>query len=188
MSLELILSQFSKTRLNGEPVPRDVQLLLEHSEELVERTGISLNWNEDWAPWLDTSYLRPEERTNADIIANLQAINDVCQLIAFVAMDDEDQYLGYWRGPTNRKVADSPFVLLDNEGQFNLNAGTNLAEAILANTYGQDRFDALRDWLRSLGFLIRYKNVDEIPYPIEEHSPHDMHTNLFRNLRERRES
>jgi hypothetical protein len=131
MNLDMILSQFSNYRLNGEPVPDDVRALLRFHDELAARTSIELNWVPHWAPWLDTSYLSETERANPDIAANVRAIADVCGLIAFVAADDEEQHFGYWRGPNHRKVADSPVVFLDNEGQFDLCAGKTLAEAIL---------------------------------------------------------
>ncbi len=40
MSSTEILSQFSVNRLNGEPVPDDLKILLPHRDELAERTGI----------------------------------------------------------------------------------------------------------------------------------------------------
>src|SRR6266571_1011430 len=79
-----IAMRFSKIRLGGEPVPADVMVLLDHNEALYERTGVRLNWDDGWAPWLDTSYLRPEELEDPDIAANIRAIAEVCSHIAFV--------------------------------------------------------------------------------------------------------
>jgi hypothetical protein len=93
-----ILREFSLNRLSGDSVPDDLRLLLPHRDELANRTGIELSWAKDWAPWLDTSYLHPEEKSDSGIAANIRAMSDVCSLINFVAQDDEGQYFGFWRG------------------------------------------------------------------------------------------
>ncbi len=145
MSISHQLSQF---RLGGEPVPRDLEVLAEHAHELEDFTGIVIPFDSDWKPWLDTSYLKPEELINPDIAANIKAIEKVCSYIAFIAQDDEGAYLGYWRGPSWRKIADSPLVVLDNEGQFSLCAGSNFADAVVARHW--DEHEA-RQWVQSLG-------------------------------------
>jgi hypothetical protein len=71
MDTDTILREFSAHRLGGDPVPDDLRVLLPHRDELAERTGIELSWAKDWAPWLDHSYLRPEERRYAPILAQL---------------------------------------------------------------------------------------------------------------------
>ena len=99
MEKNAVAEEFSKHRLNGEPVPEDVLTLLAHAEQLAERTTIQLNWQPPWNPWLDTSYLSDADRANPDIMANVRAIREVCELIAFIAADEDDQYFGYWRSP-----------------------------------------------------------------------------------------
>src|SRR5262245_16274272 len=98
MDTDSILHYFSLRRLAGDPVPDDLRLLLPYRDELFERTGIELNWAKDWAPWLDTHYLRPEERTDPGIAANIRAMADVSSLIAFVGQEEDGQYFGFWRG------------------------------------------------------------------------------------------
>src|SRR6516165_6918174 len=98
MNTDAMLREFSRNRLGGDPVPDDVRLLLPYCDELAERTGIELNWTKNWAPWLDTSYLRAEERANPGIAANIRAMAEVCSLISFVAQQEDDQYFGFWRG------------------------------------------------------------------------------------------
>ena len=148
-----IVKKFSK-HLGGEPVPMDLQVLLLHRNELEQRTGIVLTWEEDWTPWLDSSYLSEDEKANPEIAANIRALEEVCSLIAFVAACESDEYIGYWREPDKRAVADSPLTYFDNEGQFDLCGGTNIAEAILAQAFGEDHFQELRDWMRSIGIDI----------------------------------
>ncbi len=178
-----ILSQFSRNRLGGEPVPDDLKILLPHRDELAERTGIRLEWAEGWAPWLDSSYLSEEELSQADIVANLRAIEEVCRLIAFVAEDEDEQYLGYWRGPTHRPVADSPLVFFDDEGQFHLCIASRFAETLLEREYGREGFKKLRAWLRSLGISIGWETPNQLTCPHEKLSPKELHKELFSRYR-----
>jgi hypothetical protein len=180
MTLERIESQFSQNRLNGEPVPDDVKTLLANRDEFQERTAVVLNWKKGWAPWLDTSYLSAEECANPDIAANVQAIAEVCGLIAFVAADEEDNYFGYWRAIKKRPIANSPLVRLDNEGQFELLAGATFAEAILGTqTHDSEQFAELRDWLRSIDIPIEWESLKDATYPKVKDQPDDMHKELY---------
>jgi hypothetical protein len=172
------LAAFSRNRLGGEPVPDDVKALLAHADEFAKRTGIELNGEEGWAPWLDTSYLSAADRTNPDITANVRAMAEVCGLIAFIAATEEGEYFGYWRGTGKRAVAASPLVRLDNEGQFNLCGCTTFAEAVLGETYGDEKIEALREWFRSLGIALKGEEPAE-----EEQGPDELHSELYYRYR-----
>ena len=156
MHIDTIVREFSANRLGGDTVPDDLQRLLPHRDELAERTGIELSWAKDWAPWLDHSYLRPEERNDPGIAANIRAMAEVSALIAFVAQEEDGQYFGFWRGPEKLPIAKCPLIFLDNEGQFNPCVASNFAECVLEHTCGEERFSALRDWFRSLGITIPF--------------------------------
>jgi hypothetical protein len=188
MNTDTILREFSAHRLGGDPVPDDVRLLLPHRDELAERAGIELNWAKDWAPWLDHSYLRPEERTDPGIAANIRAMADVSSLIAFIAQEEDAQWFGFWRGPDRLPLAKCPLIFLDNEGQFNPCVASNFAECVLEHTYGEDRFNALRDWFRSLGILIPFEDEKTLlarDWPERSHEAKKLHDELFhRYLRE----
>ena len=174
-----VLETFSARRLNGEPVPSDVAILLGHARELNERSGVELNWKAGWAPWLDTSYLTPENRRNPDVVANGRAIADVCRFVAFVAAcDDDDEFLGYWRGPGLAPVAGAPLVVLDNEGQFDL-CGATFAEAVLSRSHGEEHFNELRDWFRSLGIAVRAGSLYDWTTPAVEVDPGRMHREIY---------
>jgi hypothetical protein len=92
---------------------------------------------------------------------------------------EDDQYLGYWRGQTGRKVADSPIVFFDNEGQFELVPGSNLAEAILWVAGEGERFLELRDWMRSIGIEIRPEMPQDLTSPDDPDPPGQFHGRLF---------
>lgn len=161
---------FSRNRLAGEPIPGDVKILLGHPDELAERTGLRLNWHADWAPWLDTSYLAPEDRRNREIMANVRAIADVCGMIAFIAEAEDGECYGYWRGPQGAPISGAPLVRLDTEGQFEV-CGATLADAILTSM-PDDRLAWLRDWLRSIGIPVGADGPESIGYPGPD--PHPM--------------
>jgi hypothetical protein len=180
MSESRIVSDFSTHRLDGEPVPDDVKILLAHRDEFAERTGIELNETSGWAPWLDTSYLSDADRANPDIAANVRAIAEVIGLIAFIAAYEDGQYFGYWRGPDRRAVAASPLVYLDNEGQFSFCGGSNFAEAVLGEVCGEEEeFAEMRDWMRSLGVTIRADTIEDLKYPDESVSPEELLRDLY---------
>ena len=179
-----VFSRFSINRLDGEPVPDDLRILLPHRDELAARSGVRLELDEDWTPWLDTSGLgeavaiRPGRRW-----PNLRARAEVCRLTAFVAVDGVNQYLGYWRGPTRRKVASSPLVVLDDAGQFHLCVSSTFAEAVLERAYGREGFQDLRDWFQSLGIPIGWESPSQLTFPHEKLPPKELHRQLFERYR-----
>jgi hypothetical protein len=183
MSSTEILSQFSRNRLNGEPVPDDLKILLPHRDELAERTGIRLELAEGWAPWLDTSYVSEADRRDPDILANIRAIHGVCAHTAFIAAKGDEEFFGYWRGQARRSVANSPLVYLDDEDQFHLCIASSFAEAVLEQAYGGERFHDLRDWLQSVGISIGWDSPSQLTYPHEKLPPKELHKVLFQQYR-----
>jgi hypothetical protein len=188
MDTDTILRGFSANRLEGDPVPDDLRRLLPRRDELAQRTGIELNWAKDWAPWLDHSYLRPEERKDPGIAANIRAMAEVSSLIAFVAQEEDGQYFGFWRGRDKLPITKCPLLFLDNEGQFNPCVASNFAECVLEHTWGEERFSELRDWFRSLGITIPFNDEKTLlarDWPDRSHEAKKLHRELFdRYLRE----
>jgi hypothetical protein len=183
MSTDQVLSQFSRNRLGGEPVPHDLQIFLPLRDELAQRTGIRLEWAEDWAPWLAPVDLTEAERRDPDVAATLRATEDVCRLIAFVASIEDGSFLGYWRGPGHRPAAESPLVLFDAKGQFHLLVASSFAEAILAREYGRERFAKLRAWLRALGIPIGWETPSILTAPHEKPTPKELYKQFFDRYR-----
>ena len=177
------VAAFSKTRLGGEPLPLDLETLLLSSDALYSRTGVSIGGGADWAPWLDTSYLSEADKRNPDIIANVRAIADVCGLITFVAMHEDAEYIGYWRGPSQLLIANSPLVVLDNEGQFRICAGPRLVECLLERTYDNESFMELRSWFQTLGIVVPATAIKDLAYPAEPSDPDALHLALYTKYR-----
>lgn len=166
--------QLSKHRLGGEPVPEDLGLLLAAAAEFERRTGIRIADEKDWAPWADASYLITADLDDPVIVANIKAIAEVCSHIAFVAAHEDHEYIGYWRGPSGRRIADSPLVCLDNKGQFRLCAGSTFAEAVLARHYD---FDELKPWLESLGIRAP-SSIEAMRDTRDDTDPKELHRQL----------
>ncbi len=176
---EISTADFSVFRLRGQEAPTDLAILLKHADELREKTGVHLTDSKDWTPWADTSYLSEKERKQHYIAANIQAIANVCKQIAFVGELEDREYLGYWLGPKDRRIADSPLVVFDNEGQFQLCCGTTFAEAILERTYEQEFFDQLKGWFESIGIVVPAKSIDDLKIHEGDPDPAEVHSNLY---------
>lgn len=174
-----LFSLFSINRLDGEPVPDDIQLLLPHRDELAERGGIYLELDDAWAPRLDRDGLGEAVRSDPGAAADLRARAEVCRHCAFVASDREGQYLGYWRGPSYRKIAGSPIVVLDEAGQFHLCAAQTFAEAVLERAFGRDGFQELRDWFQSLGISVSWDSPGQLTLPHEKLAPKELYRQLY---------
>lgn len=183
MNTTELVSQFSINRLDGETVPEDLRILLNHRDGLTARTGMRLVADEEWSPWFDANALARSIRSDPEGAARMRATAEVARLIAFVAGDDQGQYLGYWRGPTRRKITMSPLVLLDETGEFHLCIGSSFSEAILERAYGTDNFDPLRDWLRSVGIEITWDTPNQLTFPHERTPPREMHRRLIDQYR-----
>lgn len=178
-----LFSQFSINRLEGEPVPDDLQVLLLHRDELARRSGIRLVLEEDWSPWLDTTGLGEVIRSDPTAAADLRARTEVARLCAFVADEETGQYIGYWRGPSHRRIAGCPIVVLDQSGQFHLCAAQSFAEAALERAYARNEFDDLRDWFQSLGISVTWDSPSQLTLPHEKLPPREMHRQLFEQYR-----
>src|SRR5262249_45842161 len=182
MDLSELFSEFSMNRLDGEPVPDDLGLLLTHRDELAGRTGLALESGDHWAP---PSHRRAGGTPPGapDGAGAPRARAAVCRLCAFVAHDRERSYLGYWRGPTKREIASSPIVVLDGNGQFHLCAAQTFAEAVLERAYGRPEFAELREWLRSLGIPIGWDSPAQSTFPHAKLPPKELHRQLAEQYR-----
>jgi hypothetical protein len=176
-----VLSLFSMNRLDGEPVPDDLRILLPHRDELTARTGVELELDERWNPLGDGGGAAAVG--DVDAVADHRARAEVCRLCAFVARDGEGRSLGYWRGPTNREVAASPVVVLDEKGHFHLCIAQTFAEAVLERAYGRPEFQELKEWLDSLGIAVAWDSPTQLTLPHEKLPPKDLHRQLAERYR-----
>lgn len=169
-------AEFSKHRLRSDTPPADLLVLLQHREVFAERTGIELNASPHWAPWLDTSYLSATALNNPGVRANIRAIADVSALIDFVAMDEDHNYFGYWRGPLRLSLVEAPIVCLDNEGQFCFVGTKTLTGGLFIEGSASED---LRTWFKSIGIVGLPSGRYDIFTVRMEPSPRDLHEMLY---------
>jgi hypothetical protein len=183
-------SSFRQDVLKGQPIPKDLLALLGAGgpggdDPLREALSHSLLIPRRDYPLLSGSYLNDVDRQNPDIMANVAAVNEVIELITFVAESDDGDMIGYWHGPERTPIGSAPIVKLDTEGQFDLMRGRTLSEAMLGHyTYGDDeRFAAGRDWLASHGIVVNAKNWHELSTPVAATRPDKLHKTLYNEKR-----
>lgn len=170
------VAEFSKHRLRGDTPPADLLMLLQHREVFAERTGIELNASPHWAPWLDTSYLSATDLNAPGVGANIRAIADVSALIDFVAMDEDRNYFGYWRGPLRLSLVEAPIVCLDNEGQFRFVGTKTLAGGLFVEESASEDF---RTWFESIGIVDLPSGQYDLFTVRMEPSPRELHEKLY---------
>ena len=179
---DAIATEFSRLRLHGAEIPSDIRILLGHNEDLFRHTGIRLNWDEDWSPWLDTGYSALKNSANPSIASNIRAISEVCNHIDFVAEHEDSEYYGFWRGLEPQPTAASPVVCLDNEGQFRLLLAEH-SRMLCSSAYGYEEFDELKQWMASIGIQVTASTLGDLAEPAIELKPHDLHMQLYRKYR-----
>lgn len=134
--LRAVLRDVSTHSLDGEDVPADLAVLwraqlsgdtdLLDAYEMVLLDGLST----DEA----TAGFRVEDGVEP---AAALALERTVDQIRFVAEAMDGALVGYWVGEKPRRVADSPVVVLDTDGQLEL-GGRTLAETLLAWTDPED--------------------------------------------------
>jgi hypothetical protein len=183
---------FRRDILKGQAAPQDLQALLgvvalagDSDDPLREALGFSLlSPNRDY-PLLSGSYLNEKDRQNADIMANVAAIDEVLAMITFVAESEDGDMIGYWHGPERTPIGAAPIVKYDTEGQFDLMQGRNVSEAMLGNyTFDDDeRFADGRAWLADYAIEMAASNWYGLSTPTAATMPNKLHRTLYNERR-----
>ncbi len=187
------LSKFKQIILKGQAIPNDLEQLfqfqvsrsLKKDRELdpLATIGIKMIEPDDKPVLLYHSYLNENDYSNLDIMANIDAINDVFELIIFVAEGEDQQIYGYWQ-PDREPISIAPIVKFDNEGQFQLLRGMNLTEAILGDL-------AMGEAQRYLDFRNRFAwkidlnpSLENLNSPTSKINPYELQAKIYqRNLK-----
>ncbi len=141
MKLDKLREAYSKSVLQGEAIPADIAALLgamarnedfaDSDDDPLAHLGCMLILPGDETPAvLSHAYLNNDDRANAEIMANVVAMDRVNALCCFVAASEDDEVYGYFRGADKLPLSASPIIMLDNEGQYRHLPGKTLAEAI----------------------------------------------------------
>ncbi|MDR8525016.1 hypothetical protein [Shewanella fidelis] len=176
------IDNISKFRLAGEACPADLTFLVKRFLPLLSEVEVEFNDQADWQPWADKSYLTEKDLADPDIVANVQAIDDTFALISFVAEFPNGEYLGYWRGPENRAIKDSPLVLYSSDGRFSL-CGADLFEALHLYTYDDDVLTRIKNAAIANGFELDFDCVDDIETDEVVVSPDTYHETRYYQLK-----
>ena len=159
--LQSILADVSTYCLRGDGVPSDLAALwraqLTENTELLDAYELTLfeAVDED----LFEGY-GVEDGVEAPVAA---AFDRMVRQICWFGEVLDGSLIGYWVGEQQRRIAQSPVVVCDPEGQFELGAMT-LAEYLLDCTDPEDADDfvEVRDSLESLGVHVAVRNHDDI--------------------------
>ena len=159
--LQAALADVSRHCLRGQPVPKDLAAL----------------WHAQLAG--DTDLLDAYELTLLDAIDDdlfegfgvadgvevpvAAAFDRMVHQVCWVAEVLDGSLIGYWVGEGKRAVADSPIVVCDPDGQFELGART-LTEYLLDCTDPDDEedFNEVRDALEALGVHVDVEDHEVI--------------------------
>lgn len=159
--LQDVLDEVSQNCLAGQPVPADLAALW--AAQLRDDTDL-----------LDAYEMTLFEGADDDILdgfrvedgvepAAAAAFERMSQQIRWVADVFDGSLIGYWVGEQNRPVAESPVVIVDPDGQFDL-GGRSLSDFLLEQTDPDDPddFNDVRNALEALGVPVRVRDHDEI--------------------------
>lgn len=183
------IQRYENEILKGQVAPPDLRALLavavSAGDPLREALGFAFLVPGRDCPLLTGSYLNDSDRQNADIMANVAAINDVLALITIAAESEDGDMIGYWHGPERTPIGNAPIVKFDTEGTFDLMQGRTLSEAMLGNSTFDDeaRFAEARAWLAGCGIEIGAKNWRELSTPEASTRPDKLHKALYQQKR-----
>jgi hypothetical protein len=162
--LEAILADVSTFCLGGEPVPPDLEALWR----------AQLSENPAHTELLDAYELNLFDAIDGDLFDGFRAEDGVevpvaaafdrmVHQVRWVGEILDGSMIGYWVGEQQRRISDSPIVVCDADGQFELGAMT-LGEYLLDCTDPEDPEDFIevRDALEALGIRVAVRNHDEI--------------------------
>lgn len=192
MSMDERLKEYSDKFLGGRAAPADLAILLkskwaaeddEDAEDLPEAIGFTLIDDGVELAQLDFSYLTEKDLADPDIRANVAAMKDVFARIVFVGENVNGDAFGYWldKDKDDAPLDQTPIVVCDSEGQFNLMPGRNLIEAILFDLAGDPSdFDEARDELNEMGFEISATSLKDLREPVCELAPAELHDQRYR--------
>ncbi len=159
--LQTVLDEVSHNCLGGQPVPDDLAALW--AAQLRDDTDL-----------LDAYEMTLFEGSDDDILEGFRvedgvepaaaaAYERMANQVRWIADVFDGSLIGYWVGDERRSVADSPIVIVDPDGQFDL-GGRTLTDFLLEQTdpYDEKDFEDVRNALESLGVAVRVKNHEEI--------------------------
>ncbi|MEV7675859.1 hypothetical protein [Streptomyces sp. NPDC088752] len=129
------LARFSRERLDGRPVPEDVQTLLvtqwEGRTDFTSLLGLVFLGEGEVHLLLDTSYLNEDELADPEMQAINAAAMEMAQYVKLVAKGGKG-WIGYWLHPGEPADPSWPLIELGTEFTFRRLNDLTLAEGVVA--------------------------------------------------------
>jgi hypothetical protein len=164
MDLQRRLTDYSVARLDGRPIPADLNALLSARWSDASFVGSERDPGASFSfrllepgethPLLSHNYLREADRANPATMANVEAMIATSALCCFVVVTDDDDLVGYWRGPDRLEPDKAPIVRLDTEGGYSLLPGRTILQALyllMRRGSSAERLHLAREALAKLG-------------------------------------
>jgi hypothetical protein len=165
------------------PDVRRLQRVLADLPDVLDQFEFEFVDDPNWPEPSDTSYLNDSDRADADIMANVEAMDATNNLIAWFGRDQEG-FVGLWRAPGGLPLERAPVVRLDSEGQYSLVAAT--VPDYIAISVDEEAFSDTRVALLAAGFNVAASR-EEIWNALEGiGDPNAFRHNLYNQGRARR--
>lgn len=160
------LRDVSRYCLGGEDVPGDLALLWR--AQIAEDTELLDAYEMTLLDDVDPDLFEGFRESDGVDPAVARAFDRMASQVRWVAEVLDGSLVGYWVGEHHRRVAESPIVSCDADGQFELGART-LSEFLLDCTDPEDPEDfvEVRQALEGLGVRVDVASHDEIWQRIE---------------------
>ena len=159
--LQTVLHEVSQNCLGGQPVPDDLAALW--AAQLRDDTDLLDAYEMTLFEGADDDILEGFRVEDGVEPAAAAAYERMANQVCWIADVFDGSLIGYWVGDQRRSVADSPIVIVDPDGQFDL-GGRTLADFLLEQTDPEDSedFNDVRNALEALGVAVRVKDHEEI--------------------------
>jgi hypothetical protein len=159
--LEQVLAEVSANCLRGEPVPADLAALwaaqMRDDVDLLDAYEMTL------LEAIDDDILDGFRVEDGIEPAAARAFERMSAQVCWVADVFDGSLIGYWVGEQQRSIEESPLVIVDPDGQYEL-AGRNIGEFLLEQTDPEDE-DDFNEVLRAMEALhinVRVRNHEDI--------------------------
>ncbi|MGP3977525.1 hypothetical protein ACTWQF_26635 [Streptomyces sp. 8N114] len=193
------LESFSRERLGGRPVPKDLRVLLiaqwEGRQAFYEQFGITFLEPGEIDPLLEQSS-RDERAPAAPTTVGGVADSQMAQYLKVVAKHEDGDCYGYWVHPDEPTDRPARIVHRDTEGSFTLMGGNSFAGAIVDDYFSvpEEEFaEAAKHFsaevvelLTELGIPVPARSTADLDWPETLLDPDDVYAVLFDAECERR--
>ncbi len=159
--LSEVLAEVATNCLGGQPVPADLAALwaaqLRDDVDLLDAYEMTL------LDAIDEDLFDGFHEDDGVEPAAARAFRRMADQVHWIADVFDGSLVGYWVGEKRRPIEESPIVIVDPDGQFEL-GGRNLTEFLLEQTDPEDEedFNEVVRALEELHIAVRVRNHEEI--------------------------